>query len=57
MSIAFRVNKAFAAQLAPDLPNAMDSPVLLEEAKDLGTQCLVTVRPTRPRCRSARFAK
>ena len=38
---------AFSRQLSPDLANAIDTPVLLEHAPDLGSQCFVTPRPIR----------
>lgn len=34
--------KTFPLQLPPDLPHAIDPPVLFENTQDLGPQCLVT---------------
>jgi hypothetical protein len=40
--------EALAAQLAPDLANAIDAPVVLEDASDLGLQVFIPTRTIRP---------
>ena len=49
--------EALAAELTPDLSHAIDPPVLLKHAPDLGPQCLGPGAQSDSHAGSARFAR